>query len=126
MTDDVTTGLIRALVDNLTGVDKEWQALSMVLDFAGGRFSGTHGYAYPDDGSIAAVASHPYYAKAAVNAYLESHYKPGDPLPAAILVQFDRTSGQYEVTFEDTDATRWRVTPANIGSMGEQLRPAFD
>ena len=126
MTDDVTTGLIRALVENLTGADKEWQALSMVLDFAGGKFSGTHGYAYSDDGSIAAVASHPYYAKAAVNAYLESYYKPGDPLPAAILVQFDRTSGQYEVTFEDTDATRWRVTPANIGSMGEQLRPAFD
>ena len=49
-----------------------------------------------------------------------------DPLPAAILVQFDRMSGRYEVTFEDADPTRWQVTPANIGSVGEQLRPAFD
>lgn len=72
------------------------------------------------------MASHPYYAKAAVNAYTESCYKPGDPLPAAILVQFDRMSERYEVTFEDADPTRWQVTPANIGSVGEQLRPAFD
>jgi hypothetical protein len=43
-----------------------------------------------------------------------------------ILVQFDRDSGKYEVTFEDDDASRWKVTPANIDQISEELRPHFD
>lgn len=123
---DVTTDLIRALVENLRGASEDWESLSMVLDFAGGKFSGTHGYAYSPGGAVSAVASHPYHVKLAVNAYTESYYQPGEALPVAILVQFDRTKGEYEVTFADKDASRWKVTPANIDTMREELRPRFD
>ena len=44
----------------------------------------------------------------------------------AILVQLDRGSGTYEVTFEDDDPARWKVTPANIEQISEELRPTFD
>ncbi|WP_309067890.1 hypothetical protein [Microbacterium sp.] len=41
-------------------------------------------------------------------------------------MQFHRTSGRYGVTFEDEDASRWNVTPANDEDVREQLRPSFD
>ncbi len=125
MTNDVTVDLIRALVENMRGAEEDWQSLAMVIDFDGDRFSGTHGYAYSPDGRIDAVASRPSAVRPAVNAYTASYYKPGDALPVAILVQFDRAKGEYEVTFEDTDAARWKVTPANIDQMREELRPKF-
>ena len=43
----------------------------------------------------------------------------------AVLVQVDRHSGTYEVTFEEEDAARWKVTPANIEVISEELRPRF-
>lgn len=61
----------------------------------------------------------------ALNAYTESYYKPDQPLPVKLLVQFDRVSGKYEVTFEDTDVSRWKVVPANIDEIREELRPNF-
>ena len=44
----------------------------------------------------------------------------------AILVQLDRDSGTYEVTFEGVDPARWKVTPANLEKISEDLRPTFD
>ncbi|WP_454229753.1 hypothetical protein [Propioniciclava flava] len=46
-------------------------------------------------------------------------------LPATTLVQFDRTFGQYDVTFEDDDEDRWHVGPDNFEALREQLRPKF-
>ena len=43
-----------------------------------------------------------------------------------ILVQLSRASGTYEVTFEDDDPARWKVTPANIEQISEELRPNFE
>jgi hypothetical protein len=43
-----------------------------------------------------------------------------------ILVQYDRTTGKYEMTFEDTDEGRWAVKPANYRQVREELRPKFD
>jgi hypothetical protein len=72
------------------------------------------------------VASRPSGIRPAVEAYLESYYKPEQEPPVKILVQFDRDSGKYEVTFEDDDTSRWKVTPANIEQISEELRPNFD
>lgn len=125
MSSDVTADLIRALIENMKGASDDWETLAMVIDFSGGRFSGTHGYAYAPSGVISAVASRPSAIRPAVNAYIEDHYQPGAALPVAILVQFDRTKGEFEVTFEDSDVSRWKVTPANIDEIREKLRPSF-
>lgn len=126
MPSDVTVDLIRALIEHMKGEREDWESLAMVIDFSGGRFSGTHGYTYSPDGGISAVASRPSAIRPTVNAYTESLYEPGAALPVAILVQFDRTKGEYEVTFEDSDVSRWKVTPANIDEIREKVRPSFD
>lgn len=117
--------LIRAIVDNMRGAEDDWQSFSLVLDFDGERFSGTHGYSYGPGAVISAVASRPSAVGPHAYAYLAERYEPGAPAPKAVLVQFDRTTRQYDVTFEDADAARWKVTPANIDRMGETLRPSF-
>ncbi|MET0812075.1 MAG: hypothetical protein ABWY03_03405 [Microbacterium sp.] len=125
MANDAAADLIRALIENMKGAPDDWASLAMVIDLSGGRISGTHGYAYPPDGAIAAVASRPSGVRPAVEAYLDSAYQPSQEPPVKILVQFERASGKYEVTFEDDDTSRWKVTPANIDQLGEELRPNF-
>lgn len=125
MPHDVTADLIRALIENMQGARDDWASLAMVIDLRNGRISGTHGYAYSPDGSVSAVASRPSGVTPAVEAYLASHYRPDQEPPVKILVQFDRDSGKYEVTFEDDDAARWKVTPANIEQISQELRPNF-
>jgi len=125
MSTDVSVDLVRALIDNMRGAAEDWASLAMVIDLRGGRISGTHGYAYAPDGGISAVASRPSGITPAVDAYLASHYTAEQERPVALLVQFDRDSGTYEVTFEDEDASRWKVTPANIDRIGAELRPDF-
>lgn len=126
MSDDVTAGLSRALVENMKGAGDDWASLAMVLDLSGGRIRGTHGYAYSPDGTVSAVASRPSGIRLAVDAYLECYVEPDQEPPVAILVQLGRTSGTYEVTFEHDDAARWKVTPANLETISEVLRPTFD
>jgi hypothetical protein len=126
MSDDVTAGLIRALVENMKGAGDDWASLAMVLDLSGGRIRGTHGYAYSPDGTVSAVASRPSGIRLAADAYLECYVEPDQEPPVAILVQLGRTSGTYEVTFEHDDAARWKVTPANLETISEVLRPTFD
>ncbi|PYD02352.1 hypothetical protein [Microbacterium sp.] len=123
--DDVTTALVRALIENMKGAAEGWKSFAMVIDFDGDRFSGTHGYAYSPDGAASAVASRPSAVRDAVNAYMDSYYEPGQPRPVAVLVQFDRDNGKYEVTFEDEDASRWQVTPSNIDAVRDAIKPAF-
>lgn len=129
MSANVTADLIRALVENMEGPGGDWdgwESLAMILEFPDGEFNSAHGYAYSPGDVISAVASDPWAVKAAVKAYTDSYYKPGEPLPVKMLVQFDRTSGRYNVAFEDTDETRWKVTPRNFRQLREELRPKFD
>lgn len=131
MSGDAVADLIRALIENLKGARDDWASLAMVIDLKGVRVSGTHGYAYSPDGTVSAVASRPSGVGPAVAAYLGSFDRPDQEQstqqpPVAILLQLDRDSGTYEVTFEDVDAARWQVTPANLERISEDLRPTFD
>lgn len=125
MSDDVTADLIRALIANMKGAREDWASLAVVIELSAGRISATHGYAYSPDGTVSAVASRPSGVKPALDAYLANSYTTDQAPPLKILVQFDRGSGTYELTFEDDDASRWKVTPANIDRIAEELRPTF-
>lgn len=129
MAADVTAGLMHALVDNVQGPDADaegWEAMAIILEFPDGEFNEAHGYLYSPDGGISAVAADPWAVAPAVKAYTDSHYKPGEALPLKILVQLDRISGRYNVTFEESDEARWRVTPKTFRTLREELRPRFD
>ena len=125
MSDDATVGLIRGLVENLKGAPKGWASLAVVLQFDAEKVNGVHGFAYSAEGVDFSVTASPYDLRSVVKEYTDTYYRPGAALPAALLIQFDRASGRYEVTFEDSDAARWKVTPANFDSIGEKLRPDF-
>jgi hypothetical protein len=132
--EDVTVNLIRSLVramnepslaTEMGGRVDDWEALVIVMEFADGYRSAS-GYAYPADGTVSPVACSWNSIQQEVNAYLATYYEPGDRLPVKILVQFDRATGRYGVTFEDTDEERWKTRPRNFREMREQLRPSFD
>lgn len=125
MSDDVTAGLIRALVEHMEDAPEDWTSLAMVLGFDATKVDSVYGFAYDAEGGDTAVTASPYDIRPAVTAYTDSSYEEGDPLPVSLLVQFDRTTGQYEVTFEDTDTDRWAVTPATFSSIRRELRPDF-
>lgn len=129
MSDNVTADLLHALVDNLAGdqVDWDgWESMAMILEFPDGTFNEAHGYLYSPDGTISAVASDPWAVRTAVDAYTSSYYKPDDVLPVQMLLELNRRSGKYRVTFEDSDDTRWKMTPRNRRTFREELRPKFD
>lgn len=129
MAGPVVAELIRALLEHLedpaAGLEG-WEALAMVLEFPDGRFNSAHGYLYLPAGRIAAVAADPWAVGAAVTAYTDSCYEPGDVLPRKILVQFDRATGRYDVHFEETDENRWNATPRTYRQLREELRPQPD
>lgn len=85
-----------------------WASLAIVGNLRSGRVSGTHGYAHAADGTILAVASHPSAVNAAVQAFLAGHEDSEHRPPAAFLVQVDRRSSAYEVTFAHEAAARWK------------------
>lgn len=126
MAGNVIADLIRAQIENLEGPAADlngWESLAMVLEFPDGEFNSAHGYLYSPDGRICAVAADPWAVRTAVKAYTDSYYPPDDVLPRKILVQFDRTTGRYDVHFEETDETRWNATPRNFRQLREELRP---
>jgi hypothetical protein len=125
MSTEAAADLIRALIQNMRRAGDDWSSLAMVVEFSGRELSGTYGYVYSDEGKPTAVSARPSQIETAVTGYTEHYYKPDQPLPVKILVQFDRTKGEYEVTFEDTDESRWQVTPENVDSIREELRPKF-
>lgn len=125
MPQDPIVDLIGDLIAHMQGRPDEWTSFSMVIGLAGGRLSGTSGYAYAPDGAAAPVASRPSAIKPALDAFLADRFGTHGALPVQMLVQYDREQQRYELTFEDTDAMRWKVSPANVEEMPEQLRPRF-
>ena len=126
---EATVALIRALVQNIDGPDvdwENWESMAIVISSYGGRFNSASGYTYSPDGTISAVAARPSKVLPAVDAYVSGYFKPDEKLPVMLLVQFDKKSGKYSILFEDTDETRWKITPKNYQELREKLRPNFD
>lgn len=126
MSHDLAVALIEAIVANLRKAPEQWDSMAMVLDFDTERVYGTSGFVYDAAGEDTSVAVSPYLIKDAAASYTATHYAPGTPRPVSLLVQFDRPTGQYEMTFEDRDEDRWRLTPKSFPILREALRPKFD
>ena len=104
----------------------DWESYSAVIDPQDNDFSvvsGTAGYLFTVDRFIGAAGVGLRSIQPAVRAYMESYYAPGERWPARMLVQFNRKSGQYKVLFEESDKSRWKLTPRNMDAMYEELRP---
>ena len=123
---DSATALIRALTDNLQQAPEEWTSLSMVLGFDNEKVNSAFGFVFDAEGIDTGVTASPYELRSAVKEFTDDRYRAGEALPVGLLLQFDRESGRFEVTFEDTDRDRWKVIPANFDSIADDLRPTFD
>lgn len=130
---DVTLDLFKSILSTVQPTKPaEWVSVAAVLNPnkastvfpIGGAFT----YVYASDGSATGATLDSVAAGPALRAYMDSYYGPDEAWPVQLLLQFDRASGQYEVTFEETDATRWKITPArmeNVAAFAEELRPKF-
>ena len=125
MPTDAVIDLVRVVIENMSGAGSDWDSLAMSIVVRNGRVAGTSGYVYAADGASVPVASRPSGVQPVLTEYLETRYGSDDAPPVALLLQFDRVSGQYEVTFEDADSARWKVTPANLEGFAARLRPDF-
>lgn len=125
MSTDPTADLVRAIVTNMMGAREDWKSLSMIISLGGGRLSAISGFAYSPGGEVSAITARPSLLIPSVEAYLADRYPDGQPLPVKFLVQFDRDVKAYEITFEDSDASRWQVTPATIDAVEAELRPTL-
>ena len=125
MSDDPSVELIRTLIESLDDDELEdgWESVAFVLTLDDGRLMQGPGFGYGPGDVVSPVAADPWDSQKAVNAYLASYFQPGDELPIQLLVQYDRTTGVYEIRFEETDSSRRQVTAANIDAVREQLRP---
>lgn len=124
------TALIHILGETMSdghgAIPKDWTSYSMILETYQGSFNSFHGYAYNKDSSITPVAANPLKVIPILHEYLTTLYAPGEVLPVALLIQYEKGSGQYTVTIEDTDPDRWKVTPKNFREIREELRPHFE
>ena len=98
----------------------------MVLGFDNEKVNSAFGFVYDAEGIDTGVTASPFELRSAVKEFTDDRYRAGETLPVGLLLQFDRESGRFEVTFEDTDRDRWKVIPANFDSIADDLRPTFD
>lgn len=125
MAEDVTVEFIRAIVENMQGAKDDWQTFAMVISIHNKLLSGTYGYAYNEQGEYYAVASRPSRLIDTFTSYINSYFAATERAPVKLLVEYDRLSGNYRLTFEDDDVDRWKVTPATVDTIIRELRPTF-
>ena len=126
MSEDATVALVRALVENMEGAADDWESLSFVLALNDARLYEVYGYTYNADESISAVVVRARLVRPQLADYFEGYYGEDESRPVRLLVQLVRATGTYEITFEDTDDSRWAVTADNLATIREELRPQLD
>jgi len=115
--------LISAIIQTIDPEDTVWEEFSLVIDVKeNGSSWGNFGYAFNGNEEPDAITANTFEFTGPLKAYLIAR-GASQPYPVRVLVQFNRDSGKYNVELEDTDTTRWQVTPGNLDRLREELRP---
>jgi hypothetical protein len=121
---ELTADFIRSIIatGELNGFD--WKEFSIVISFDDvGDVSGTYGYAYTSDADWEAFAVNADPIEPAAKAYWQWLINDGDKGMIKMLLQFNRVSKNFNADFEHENLGRWKVTPKNIDTIVEELRP---
>jgi hypothetical protein len=106
----------------LDGID--WVEITAIFGFdEDGEVNNSYGYAYDNAGKPHPVAFLYDEVEREVNAYREWLRQEGDKGIIKMLFQFNRMTGKVNADFEYDDASQWQVTPKNLDSIVEELRP---
>jgi hypothetical protein len=106
----------------LRGVD--WVEVSAIFAFdSDGDVNESYGYAYDVNGQAHAAAFLYDDIEREVKAYREWLRKPGDKGLIKMLFQFNKVTRRVNADFEYDNPLRWQVTPNNLDTVVEELRP---
>lgn len=106
----------------LDGID--WVEISAIFSIdADGDVNESYGYAYDRGGQAHAVAFLVDPVTDAVERYREWLRQNGDKGFIKMLFQFNRNTRKVHADFEYENPARWQVTPKNIDTIVEELRP---
>ncbi|CAB3861366.1 hypothetical protein [Achromobacter deleyi] len=110
--------------DELAGID--WVEVTAVFGVDGdGDVNESYGYAYDRAGQPHAVAFLEDPIEREVQRYREWLRPQADKGFIKMLFQFNRDTRRANADFEYDDPRRWQVTPANIDTITETLRPSL-
>ncbi|MBP1325375.1 hypothetical protein JOF28_000607 [Leucobacter exalbidus] len=118
--------MLQVITENMDRAKLDWQSMSMVVGINGDFLGRTYGYLYTGDSPLALTTVSPFVIAEATLAYLATKYEEPAVYPVYMLVQPERATGKFQVTFEDTDSKRWAVTPENHEEVRERVRPRFE
>lgn len=106
-----------------TPVSEDWDAFAVIFDFEDDFDSvALSGYVYLDQAFVGFIEPTEFQLAEMARSYRTARPGPAGELPVSMVVQFDRTSGRYNVEYEYSNPERW----ADIGRMVEvadELRP---
>lgn len=121
---DMMGAIAKGIVNDDALSDGNWTEASIVFSFEDDGFcSGHYGYAYDSDGKPRAFTLDSMDAELAASAYREWLQIEGDKGFKKMLFQFNRETRKVNAEFEFENTSRWQVTPKNIDTITEQLRP---
>jgi hypothetical protein len=100
----------------------DWASLALVVSITGSRRS-MEGFAYLEDGSAVPALPEDLGIGDLFDELNAVTARPDGGRWLAALVQITRADGHVHLEFDWTDADRWAVTPANLDSRREELRP---
>ena len=131
---DLLVVLMHAIVD---GIDQtqlqrgkrlpdDWESFALVIDVrADGTYASSHGFAYGGLDWVRPVSVDPDFVRDPLLAFMRDRYAGDDVMPVKVLFQLRLSDGSYDLTFEDSDRSRWQVTPLNFVDVRTELRPQF-
>ncbi|WID99719.1 hypothetical protein QO058_30470 (plasmid) [Bosea vestrisii] len=123
---DRATGLVHEIgaqiVKEQAAGDDTWDSLAVTAIVAGGSVQ-ISGYAYEDGGRPrpARVGSGPLADR--FEELCKAMQKPDGDSWKTTLVQIRRASGKLTIDYDYANPLRWKVTPANLATLPEEMRP---
>ncbi|UZK70298.1 hypothetical protein OKW76_04435 [Sphingomonas sp. S1-29] len=102
--------------------DDGWSGISLVLKIEGALV--THGFKYYPDGSVLPASLVPVETLLKFVSLADQMEGLNAKRWKACLVQIAKPDMKIRLQYEYDDPARWNVTPANIETMRESLRPA--
>jgi hypothetical protein len=119
--------IARILMENPELQALDWSELTLAFCFdEDGDVRRTYGYAYSASGQSHPFSVWPRSVRPEVNRYREYMRLKDDVGFIKMLFQFNRISRRVKADFEYDDMSRWAVTPDNIDTIVDELKPNLD
>lgn len=136
MAEDTIVPLMHALVNGIDAaaarwndpIPEDWRSFSLAVGLTDkGTYANSHGYAYGPDGTwVTAISAEPTVIDEPLEAFVAERYPDGAKPAVKLLFQLELATGNYNVEYEDTEASRWKATPSTYREVQAELKPTFD